>query len=285
MFQVAAAVSSPASTGGAGTFFEQHVGAYWLAQLLVRAIPPILHDSTVVEVHFQTERLGWSTDDFLVVGENSSGSQRKLLGQVKRTFGVSSTDEECKKAVLDFWTDFKNRQHFSPITDRFALVILRGTNTLLEHLSGLLDCVRAARDAPEFERRLATTGLLNAKAVHYCNEICTIIGKSEGRHVAASEIWPFLQVLHLLSLDLNSSTRQTEPAVKTLLAHTASGQDTVNIADASWNALLREVGQGMPEAPVSEGGICPSHCANTTQRSVGQNSGPCSARESLVPHS
>jgi hypothetical protein len=26
-------VSSPASTGGAGTTFEQHVGAYWLAQL------------------------------------------------------------------------------------------------------------------------------------------------------------------------------------------------------------------------------------------------------------
>lgn len=34
-------ISSPSSTGGAGTFFEQHVGAYWLAQLLVRGIPPI----------------------------------------------------------------------------------------------------------------------------------------------------------------------------------------------------------------------------------------------------
>jgi hypothetical protein len=29
-------VSSPAATGGAGTFFEQHVDAYWLALLLVR---------------------------------------------------------------------------------------------------------------------------------------------------------------------------------------------------------------------------------------------------------
>lgn len=50
-------ISSPASTGGAGTSFEQHVGAYWLAQLLVRGIPPILID-TVSEVTFQTERLG-----------------------------------------------------------------------------------------------------------------------------------------------------------------------------------------------------------------------------------
>src|SRR5437899_10423920 len=103
-------VSSPAATGGAGTFFEQHVDAYWLAQLLVRAIPPILHNCAVVEVHFQTERLGWNTDDFLVVGENGLGSRRKLVGQVKRTFTISSTDEECKKAVRDFWMDFKNGQ-------------------------------------------------------------------------------------------------------------------------------------------------------------------------------
>lgn len=52
--------SNPASTGGAGTFFEQHVDAYWLAQLLVGCIPPILIDTVVAEVHFQTERLGWS---------------------------------------------------------------------------------------------------------------------------------------------------------------------------------------------------------------------------------
>jgi hypothetical protein len=52
-------VSSPAATGGAGTTFEQHVGSYWLAQLLVRAIPPVLIDGTVAEVSFQTERLGW----------------------------------------------------------------------------------------------------------------------------------------------------------------------------------------------------------------------------------
>lgn len=60
-------VASPLSTGGAGTFFEQHVAAYWLTQLLVRAIPPIHIDSTVVEVAFQTQHLGWHTDDFLVL--------------------------------------------------------------------------------------------------------------------------------------------------------------------------------------------------------------------------
>src|SRR2546429_595189 len=78
-----ARVSSPASTGGAGTTFEQHVGAYWLAQLLVKAIPPILIDTTVSEVSFQTEHLGWHTDDFLVVCEQTGAPVQKLAGQVK----------------------------------------------------------------------------------------------------------------------------------------------------------------------------------------------------------
>src|SRR5947199_8484920 len=87
-------VSSPAATGGAGTTFEQHVGAYWLAQLLVRGIPPILIDSMIAEVSFQTERLGWKTDDFLIVCDRTAAATRKLAGQVKRNFTVSASDED-----------------------------------------------------------------------------------------------------------------------------------------------------------------------------------------------
>lgn len=241
-------VSSPASTGGAGTFFEQHVNAFWLTHLLVRGIPPILQDCVVVEVHLQTERLGWHTDDFLIVGERRSGNRRKLAGQVKRTFRVSATDDECKKAVQDFWMDFNSSERFTPDADRFALITFRGTNTLLEHFSGLLDCARAARDRAEFESRLRTPGVLSAKAVEYCNEIQKIVGETEGKNVTVSDVWPFLRVLHVLSLDLNSATGQAEAAMKTLLAHTASEQDAVGAADATWSTLLREIGEGMPTA-------------------------------------
>lgn len=241
-------VSSPAATGGAGTFFEQHVNAYWLAQLLVGAIPPILHDCTVVEVDLQTEVLGWHTDDFLIVGESAPGQHRKLAGQVKRSFTVSAANDECKKAFQDFWADFKDVAHFNPATDRFALVALRGTNTLLDHFAGLLDAARAARDAAEFAQRLAIRGFLNAHSINYAKEILTIISAVEGRSVSASELWPFLRVLHVLSLDLNTATQQTESSMKTLLAHTADGGDVIAAATDSWNVLLREVGEGMPTA-------------------------------------
>jgi len=241
-------VSSPASTGGAGTFFEQHVVAYWLAQLLVQAIPPILLDCLVVEVHLQTERLGWHTDDFLIVGQTGSGERRKLAGQVKRTFTVSAADAECKKALQDFWRDFQNSDLFSPDTDRFALVTQRGTNTLLEDFSGLLDCARASRDASDFGHRLATPGFVSKKAAQYCEEIQKIISEVEGRSLSAAELWPFLRVLHVLSLDLHTETRQMEAHIKTLLAYTANGHDALEAAEATWNTLLQEAGRGMPLA-------------------------------------
>jgi hypothetical protein len=236
-------VSAPASTGGAGTTFEQHVGAYWLAQLLVGAIPPILIDATVTEVIFQTERLGWHTDDLLIVCK-ASGGVRRIAGQVKRSFTVSASDKECVQAVGDFWKDF-NGSHFSKEQDRLALVTLRGTNTLLEHFVGLLDCARAARDGAEFEKRLATDGFISDTAVRYCGALQEIIGDLEAKPVTSADIWPFLRALHVLSLDLHSSTRQTEAHVKSMLALTATDGDPVANATSSWNELVAESSTAM----------------------------------------
>ena len=62
--------TSPVSSGGGGTFFEQHVDALFLALLLVRAPLPVLKDCQVEEIHLQGEHLGWRTDDvFVVAGE------------------------------------------------------------------------------------------------------------------------------------------------------------------------------------------------------------------------
>jgi len=241
-------ISSPVSTGGAGTFFEQHVGAYWLAQLLVGGVPPILIDTIVREVHFQTDLLGWHTDDFLIICDRTGAPSRRVAGQVKRKFTVSAADDECRKAIGDFWQDFKNVDLFSPLDDRLVLVTLRGTNVLLEHFVGLLDCARAARDDTEFEQRLATGGFISDKAVKYCRELQTIIGDIEDRPVTEAEIWPFLRVLHVLSLDLLSSTRQAEAHIKSLLAHTVTEGDPVSVAATTWNDLVTAASTAMAEA-------------------------------------
>jgi hypothetical protein len=241
-------ISSPISTGGEGVFFEQHVAAYWLAQLLVRSIPPILTDRGVIEVHFQTEHLGFNTDDFLIVCAREGAPAAGLVGQAKRSFTISAADEECKKAIGDFWKDFKKADPFNPEHDRLVLVTLRGTNTLLENFVGLLDCARGAADGEEFQRRLSLDGFISRKSVHQCNELCKIVSALEGTPVTAKNLWPFLRVLHVLSLDLHTSTRQTEAHIKTLLALKSSDSDPVASANAAWDALLALASEAGPDA-------------------------------------
>jgi len=243
-----APVSSPAATGGAGNVFEQAVGAYWLTQLLVGATPPIFIDCTVTEVQFQTEYLGWHTDDFLVIAQNSCGATRKLAGQVKRTFTISSIDEDCKSTILDFWKDFNDPGVFARATDRFALVTQLGTNALLRHFGNLLDCARAARDEADFELRLNTAGFLSSTSVRYCDELVAIISAAEGRDTSRREIFPLLQVLHVLSLDLSSSTRQAEAAMKSLLSYTARADDKAEAANRTWDQLLSLAAEAAPGA-------------------------------------
>lgn len=151
------------------------------------------------------------------------------------------------QAISDFWQDF-NGDLFSTDNDRLVLVTLRGTNTLLEHFVGLLDCARASRDDVEFEQRLATDGFISDKAVRHCRELQKTIGDLEGRTVTAANIWPFLRVLHVLNLDLHSSTRQTEAHIKSLLAHTVTDGDAVAGAAASWNELVGVASTAMAEA-------------------------------------
>jgi hypothetical protein len=241
-------VSSPTSTGGEGVFFEQHVAAYWLVQLLVRSIPPILTDRGVTEVHFQTEHLGFNTDDFLIVCARAGAPAARLVGQVKRSFTISAADEECRKAIGDFWKDFKKADPFNPRHDRLVLVTLRGTNTLLENFVGLLDCARGAADGEEFQRRLSLDGFVSKKSVHQCNELCQIVSALEGSPVTAKDLWPFLRVLHVLSLDLHTSTRQTEAHTKTLLALKATDPDPVASATSAWDALLTFASEAGPAA-------------------------------------
>ena len=236
--QTADLVSSPASTGGAGNVFEQAVGAYLLSQLLVGATPPVLIDCTVLEVAFQNEYRGWKTDDFLVVGQTTSGATRRLAGQAKRSFTVSSIDADFKNSIIDFWSDLHNPAIFSPEHDRFAFVVQLGTNTLIRHFGSLLDCARASSDAQDFEKRLATPGLLSSIAIRYCDEVVTIVKEARNNQITRAEIFPLLRVVHILSLDLATSTRQAEALMKSLLAFTATAQRKDDAAALTWNELI-----------------------------------------------
>ena len=222
------------------------MAAYWLAQLLVNGIPPILVDSRVTEVHLQTERLGWRTDDFLI--ECAGTTTAKLAGQVKRSFSVRSADEECRKAVGDFWHDFKGWKSVRSCERPPCSGHAAGNKHAAKSISSL-SWIALARPAMlrSLSHWLGTGGLISEKAIRYCGELKNIIGMVEARSLSAGDLWPFLRVLHLLSLDLHTPTRQTEAHIKSLLAYTVRTGDALREAQASCSLLLDLASVGMEQ--------------------------------------
>lgn len=242
------AVASPVSTGGGGEQFEQHVAALALSLLLVRGTPPILTDTSVAEVRFQTRHQGWRTDDLLVIGERSDGSLRRLALQVKRKFRVSARDEDCRKTISGMWSDFQS-DLFDESRDRLAVVTLHGTSVLLEHFVPLLECARASIDANDFTSRLGTAGYVSKKAKEHNLAIRQILTDTGAERFDEHLYWRFLRAVNLLSYDLNTETSQTKALVVSLLAAcTADGSGSSDAAQATWAKLLECASQGRSTA-------------------------------------
>ena len=221
-------IASPSATGGGGEKFEQQVAAFTLGLLLVRATPPVLKDTSVVEVHLQTRHLGWRTDDILLVGEKSDGSRRKLALQVKLGFTVSASDKDCRETIEAMWEDYVASDRFDASTDRLAIVTLHGTSTLLRDFSSLLWCARAAADANDFSRRLSLDGYVSKRTKRQNAAVLQILTELSGGALDEDSYWRFLRVVRVVSLDLNTPTAQTEANMLSLLtlcsANTADPQ-------------------------------------------------------------
>lgn len=242
-------VPSPIATGGGGERFEQHVGAYALALLLARSTAPVLVDSVMAKVHFQTRHLGWRTDDLLIIGEVRPGVSRKLAIQAKLSFTIAERDEECMETICGMWDDFVAAERFDPAVDRLAIATLHGTGTLLKDFASLLHCARAAASADDFRRRLDLRGYLSQKAKSQNEALLSILRTHLGEQVDEDRYRQFLRVLTVLSLDLGTPTSQTDAMVIALLTHVASqGGDPRATARATWDRLLDLASEGRQSA-------------------------------------
>ncbi|HUB66891.1 MAG TPA: hypothetical protein VL981_05340 [Candidatus Methylacidiphilales bacterium] len=147
-------LTNPASTGNAGPAFETVVGAAFLATLLVRGAPLALGAGTLDAVHFQAGHLGQATEDFLLEATTPSGQRDKALVQVKRSFVLSETNDECVQTVKRAFSDFQNQALFNQDRDVVALVTSSLSARLVRGLRTLLDCARAATSSEDMIRRL-----------------------------------------------------------------------------------------------------------------------------------
>ena len=231
-------IASVISTGGGGVVFEQHVGAAFLALLLTKAFLPVHSNSIPLRVHFQAKRIHWNVDDLVIEGIDSIGVQHKLAAQVKRTFTVSESDEDCVKTFVAAWADFNNTALFNKSHDALLLITHLGTNRLLGDFGALLTQVRASSTAMEFEERRVSKGLLNKRSIADYETIKKILETSGGTAIAATDFWDFLRVFHVLSYDFSNPSAKDEAWIKSLLRLLRTDNSPLESALHTWNELV-----------------------------------------------
>jgi len=215
---------------------------------LLGSIPPVIHNTNVVEVAFQVGHLGWKTDDLLLTGETSDGSRRKLVIQVKRSFSITASDEECSQTFCNFWDDFNASERFNEETDGLAIVTLLGTKVLLGNFGSLLDCAHSSDDVCDFKRRLGLKGYIDKKSSQQYETIKSIISGHIGEPPDEELFFRFIKVVHLLSLDLNTHTSQNQILAMNQLASLTDEHDPIAAAEQTWSSLLELAASGRPQA-------------------------------------
>lgn len=232
-------VASVISTGAAGTAFEHQVGASFLCLVLTGTYVPIFPNSIALKIHFQAKRLGWNVDDFVVEAIAGGTTRHTIAVQVKRTFTLSESNEECCKTLLAAWKDFHNKDKFNPAHDALALVTYLGTNRLLGDFGWLLTQVRASGSPQDFEQRRAGAGLLNMRSKADYETIKVVLTRETGATVSDADLWAFLRVFYVLSYDLTSAGAKDESWVRTLLAAQAIEGDPTAAASTTWAELIK----------------------------------------------
>jgi len=238
--------ASPFSTGGGGTVFEMKVQAGLLAVLLVHGHVPLFENAPIHELHLQAERLGYETDDALVVALDSNGQRRRQLWSMKHEVKFTKSDAVFQKVIEDAWADFADENRFHRDLDAIVLATARFAKTY-EHLLTLLQFARAALSAEDFLARISRKGFVSQKCRAYLSLIQTLCNGAAGRDVTRDELWQFIRCFHILSYDFDQSASQDEARFKTLLA-LAVHQDTGQTGDELWNAIFKWVADGNPNA-------------------------------------
>ncbi len=235
---------SSLATGGAGGDFERHVGAACLTTLLTGGMALLMPDVELTAVCFQTRRLGWMTDDLLLVGANRSSQPRRIALQVKSTFYVRRKDEDCVKAVSAAWDDFQNATLFEEGSDRLGVIVGQTTQKTSRGMRLLLDMARACETAPDFYQRLGLPKYVSSDARDCLDVVREILIVHAGEAATDENVWRFLRVLDFAVLDFDSPSSVAEGLVKSLLAGTCNGP--TGLALDTWNALLALSGEASP---------------------------------------
>ncbi len=194
-------LSSPVSTGGEGTRLEHEVGAFYLALLLLNAVPRGLDGGIIREVRFQRLYAGELLDDIVVIVELPDGDA-KLAVQYKRDLSFGKNDKTFDEVLKACWGTFKSTG-FRLGRDRMGIGRALYNKTVDEHYQRVLSWARHSTGANNFLERVSKEKLSSGSQRSFLNLIRDKLNIYSGGTVSDDDLWNFLRSLVILRFDFH----------------------------------------------------------------------------------
>jgi len=233
---LSAHVASPISTGGAGTVLEHRFAASCVAFMLCGGEMPLIPKSKITRVSVQTGNLHWHTDDVLVEGTRSDGTNFKVAIQAKRSCAAKASNTDFADFIAGAWADFTAISRFSAANDRLALVSTYQTSALV-HFRSLLERARATPDADTWAASLSVPSFLSVEVGKVRALIEKILLERFQVQPGVKQLWGFLRACAVLLVDLDVEDGGFKATIVSLLRTTCTQGNADVEAENTWNAL------------------------------------------------
>ncbi|PSU75279.1 hypothetical protein [Photobacterium phosphoreum] len=231
-------LSNPFSTGSGGARFEANIQATFVTLMLSGGYAPCLPSWPIVEIKLQGAIAGYSTDDLIVVVENpTTNERRRLLGQVKNSIAITSSNKLFAEVVQAAWKDFNNEDIFTKGKDIIALITGPINAKDTDGVNGLLEQARHTRDADEFLTQVARANFCSKNVRTKFDAFKAQLKTANNNHdVDNTDLYDFLKHFHLLGYDLAK-----KGSVVSSLLQSHISQFNKDIPDKIWYQILSEV--------------------------------------------
>lgn len=228
--------SSPVGRGGAGTYIEGELGAFYLLQMLAGSEARGLPDARIERVQFQGVDEGYALDDLIVHGASDNGSSLLEI-QSKRTITFSPKDRifqsVCEQIVRSAPVIKPTNRHL------FAVATQRTSFAISGPYQDVLEWARTARTGAEFFERLTLKGVASDAMRGFAQTFRANL-VAHGVADADEAVWSIIRQFLILEFDFESGAPQARAHALTLARQVLAPEDAAR-TEALWSNLIELV--------------------------------------------
>ena len=228
-------MSSPASTGPAGAYFEAQVGAHYLLTMLIGAEPRGLPGTTIDRIEFQRGAEGYPLDDIIVHAHDRQGNNAVLEIQVKRSVTFAPSDREFKSIVGQISEASKGRQ-FRTSRHELAVAVARSSQRIEGPYQDVLTWARHMGSSETFFSRIERAGSANDNMRTFVLTFKENL-RDAGIRVEAETVWRLLSRFQILPFDYTAQGSAFESWDKERAARVLHS-DAAHHAGDLWKRLI-----------------------------------------------